>query len=534
MSGSTSEDRDPAGAAGDRAGDGAHGGASGGASREAVDRPPNIVLLMTDQQRVGLTAASGGADTMPTLDRLMADGSRFEHAYTSSPICVPARTSMLTGRFPSAHRVRQNSTPRHAYFEGDLLDTLRERGYSLHFSGKPHMHPGPEDFDSYHGPFFHDSSPRGSAEQREFDAWLQELDHAVAAEPTPFPVGCQYPSRIVDGAIKALDSLEVGAEGGSGGTAGGSDASPFFLWLSFPEPHNPYQAPEPYFSMFEDVVPPRAVGPEVLDTVDWRFRWLRELQESKRPGYDAQWPRYRANYLGMLRLIDDQIARLLEHLGDGAENTVFLFLADHGDFTGEYGLQRKGAAMPEILMRIPLTVVGPGVARQHRDELVSIVDVMPTLTDLAGAELPPGVQGRSLAPLLRGEAAPLEEFGSIYGELGYGGVSYREHDWPPLHFPYDGPTYDELNSVTMSGEMRMVVAGHHKLVVNDTGRQYLYDLEDDPYETRDLSGEAEKQEVLLALYRQLSRWMLRVADDLPVGAYTPRTRAHNWRWAPEE
>lgn len=497
-------------------------------------RAPDVLLLMTDQQRVGCTAAHGGPDTMPRTDALLASGTRFDRAYTTSPVCVPARTSLLTGRFPTAHRVRQNSTAEHALYATDLLDVLREAGYSLHFSGKPHMHPGPDDFDSYSGPFFHDNGPpaeqggdstaHGAASSESevrdpagFEQWLRDLDHGVAEEPTPFAVEDQFPSRIVDGAVRALEHAPADR--------------PRFTWVSFPEPHNPYQVPEPYFSMFEDQVPERATDAGVLDGMDWRFRWLHRLIEEKRPGFDRQWRRYRANYLGMLRLIDDQIGRLLDAVAAQDRETIIVVLADHGDFVGEYGLQRKGAAMPDALMRIPLGVSGPGIAAQVRDELVSIIDIMPTLAERLTGEIPAGVQGRSLDPLLRGEAAPAEEFGSILGELGYGGVSYDEDSRPPLHFSYDGPGFDELNSVTLGGEMRMLVHGHHKLVVDDQGHDTLHDLREDPLELHDLSGDPASQGLRADLHRQLVRWMMRAADDLPTGVYTPRTRPHNWRWA---
>ncbi|MGP5079906.1 sulfatase-like hydrolase/transferase [Brachybacterium alimentarium] len=497
---------------------------------------PDVIVLMTDQQRVGCTAAQGGPDTMPRTDALLAEGTRFERAYTSSPVCVPARTSLLTGRFPTAHRVRQNSTAQHARFETDLLEVLRDAGYSLHFSGKPHMYPGPEDFDTYSGPYFHDSAPgpaaegppvstsaatasaaEGGAGPTTFAQWLRELDHGVAEAPTPFPVADQFPARIIDGALRALDAAP--------------EDRPRFLWVSFPEPHNPYQVPEPYFSMFEDQVPERATDASVLPGMDWRFRWLHRLIEEKRPGFDEQWRRYAANYLGMLRLIDDQIGRLLDAVADEGRETIVVVLSDHGDFVGEYGLQRKGAAMPDALMRIPLGFSGPGIAAQVRHELVSIIDILPTLAEHLTGEIPVGVQGRSLDPLLRGEEAPEEEFGSILGELGCGGVSYDETDRPPLHFSYEGASFDELNSVTLGGEMRMLVHGHHKLVVDDRGHDTLHDLEADPLEIHDLSGDADHQEIRAELHRRLVRWMMRAADDLPTGAYTPRTRPHNWRWA---
>ena len=491
---------------------------------------PDVLVLMTDQQRVGCTASQGGPDTMPRTDALLAGGTRFARAYTTSPVCVPARTSLLTGRFPTANRVRQNSTAQHAHYGTDLLDVLRDAGYSLHFSGKPHMHPGPEDFDSYAGPFFHDSGPRpadkapagqdrsgADTETPGFESWLRALDHGVADTPTPFPLADQFPARIVDGALDALASAPA--------------ERPRFLWVSFPEPHNPYQVPEPYFSMFEDELPERTTDASVLEGMDWRFRWLHRLMEDKRPGFDAEWRRYRANYLGMLRLIDDQVGRLLDAVAAEGRETIVVVLSDHGDFTGEYGLQRKGAAMPDALMRIPLGFAGPGIVPQVREELVSIIDVLPTLAERLTGSIPAGVQGRSLDPLLEGRGAPAAEFGSLLGELGYGGVSYTEHDRPPLHFPYDGPTFDELNSVTLGGEMRMLVRGHHKLVVDDRGLDTLHDLDADPLETHDLSTDPAHQQIRSELHRDLVRWMMRAADDLPTGAYTPRTRPHNWRWA---
>ena len=485
---------------------------------------PNVLLVMTDQQRADLTRATGfSLDTMPRVDALAQAGTTFRSGYTPAPLCVPARVSMLTGRFPTAHRVRQNSTGEHAYFDRDMLDVLREHGYSLGFAGKPHFHRPLTDFDSARGPYWHERGPEASAKDAAFDAWLTDLDHGVATEPTPFGLEQQLPHRIVTGAIEVIDELTEA-----------QPADPFFCWVSFPEPHNPYQVPSPYFEMFgEDEVPERIAGPEARDAKGPMFRFLGDLFESKRPGFDEQWRRYRANYYGMLRLIDDQIGRLLDHLGDRAENTIIVFVADHGDFVGEYGMQRKGAGMPEVLMRIPMQITGPGVrAGQVLDEPVSLVDLLPTLCELIGAPIPDGVQGRSLAPLLQGEPAPAQEFGSIYAELGYGGVPYREDEHPDLHFPYEGTSVDELNTVTMSGGTRMVRAGRYKLTLDVDGHVELYDLETDPVELSNLAEQPELSGVRGELTQLLGRWMIRVADDLPRGVYVPKTAPHNWRWAP--
>ena len=310
---------------------------------------PNVVVIMTDQQRADFSRLSGfGLDTTPFLDGMAENGSYFPEAYTAAPACVPARTSLLTGRFPVAHRVTQNSNASHAFYSQDLLDVLRGAGYDLMFAGKPHMYPDADDFDSYEGPYFHTDGPERTDGDAAFDEWLAELDHSVSHEPTPFPLENQLSYRIVSSAIEQVD-VRIGEQ-------------PAFLWVSFPEPHNPYQVPEPYFSMFAEAdVPEREHGPEVAQAKGGHWRWLQNLIESKRPEYDGEWRRYRANYCGELRLLDDQIKRLVEHLDIALHGeTLFIFLSDHGDYVGEYGLQRKGAGMPECLMRIPMFFSGSG------------------------------------------------------------------------------------------------------------------------------------------------------------------------------
>lgn len=468
--------------------------------------PPNVVLIMTDQQRAGFTAGEGFAlNTMPFLDSLAAQGMRFPRAYTTAPACVPARTSMLTGRFPTATRVRQNSAASSVVRGDDLLDVLRSQGYALHFSGKPHMYRGHGDFDTYDGPYMHTRGPAPT----DFDDWLDTLNHGVAAEPTPFPLEEQFPYRIVSDAIAALPRAD----------------RPFFSWLSFPEPHNPYQVPSPYFELFPEV-PDRLCGPEGAEAKGGMFLWLRRLIEEKRPGYDEQWRRYRSSYCGMLRLIDDQIRRYVEHLqAIGAwEDTVLMFVSDHGDYVGDYGLQRKGAGMPECLMRIPFAVIGPRVAPGVvSDAFASLADVLPTVCSLVGAEIPFGVQGRSLQPVLAGGST--EAFDSIYAERGYGGAGYGVEDRPPLHFPYNGPTFDELNSVTQSGLTVMVRRDRWKLTCDGEGVIELYDVEADPAELRNLADDPGLTAIRTQLVEDLLKWRVRVADDLPLAAYTPKSLA---------
>lgn len=487
---------------------------------------PNIVIIMTDQQRADFSRAEGfPLDTTPFLDSLGRRGARFHRAYTPMPVCAPARCSMFSGRFPKATRVRENGGIGNMFGPEDLVDILRQQGYSVNIAGKNHSHLTPDSFDfkAFYG---HNGGGRRrlrTAQEEKMDEWLEALDHGVSLQPTPFPLECQPPWRVVRDAIECVDHL---------------DDRPFFLWLTFAEPHNPYQVPEPYFSLFpESELPDRVAGPEAIAQKGGKWRWERRMIERKRPGYDEHWRRYRANYCGMIRLLDDQIRRFVEHLEAKRllDGTIIVFTADHGDYAGDYGLQRKGVGLPECLIRVPLVFVGPGIepSAPGRDEFVSLVDIMPTLCEAIGAEIPYGVQGRSLWPMLTGQDYPRDEFRSIYAELGYGGLHYAEDDTPPLHFEWGGPSFDELNSLTQSGNMKMVRMDRWKLAFDMMGRGQLYDVESDPGELSNLYEAAEFRQVRTELLEELLKWCIRTEDDLPSGRYVPKRARRNW-YAPHE
>lgn len=482
---------------------------------------PNIVLIMTDQQRADFFASEGfPVDTMPFVEAMGARGTRFDRAYTPMPVCAPARTSMLTGRFPKATRVKQNwELEKSVTFGKDLPGVLREQGYTVNLAGKNHSYLGRDDFDFYGAPYSHTHGPADQASESEkrFDQWLYELDHHVSPMATPFPLENQLCHRIVSDAIACVEQ---------------NRDKPYFLWLSLPEPHNPYQAPEPYFSMFSpEDMPERAAGSQASMARGGQWQWLRMLQEDKRPGYDADWRRYRAVYAGMLRMIDDQVKRFVQHLeANGTlDNTIIIFLADHGDYAGDYGLQRKGAGLPECLVRVPFMVTGPGVKPSRNTEaFVSLVDVMPTICEIIGGEIPFGCQGRSLWPILNGSGYPAREFSSIYSELGFGSLPYGPEERPPLHFSYEGPTFDELNSVTQSGNTKMVRKQNWKLLFDVTGKGELYDLDRDPAELDNLYDDPRCASAKAAMLEELLYWTIRTEDPLPLARYLPKTSAHNW------
>jgi arylsulfatase A-like enzyme len=285
-------------------------------------------------------------------------------------------------------------------------------------------------------------------------------------------------------------------------------------------------------------VPQRKVGPEALDKKGFKWQWLRGLEEDASPNYDSEWRSTRSNYLGMLRLIDDQLKRLVDFLeGKGIrDNTVIVYLSDHGDYFCDYGLIHKGAGMPEDLIRIPMIWSGPGI--QHQNDLkgvfVSTADVMPTLCEALGVEIPPGAQGRSLWPLLQNRPYPKEEFRSIYSEVGYGGMYYDRDDRVPYSIaefhsvPGSKLGFDELDPVTQSGNLKMVRMGDWKLLFDMMGNGELYNVASDPYELKNLFDDPSASEERNRLVQELLTWTIRTQDDLPTAAYKVKWPKRNW------
>jgi arylsulfatase A-like enzyme len=355
----------------------------------------NIVVVMTDQQRADFLRGQGFAlDTMPFLEQLAQRGVWFDAAYTPMPICMPARVSMLTGRYAKAHGMIANWSPIEARYSQDLPEVLRQQGYELALFGKNHSHCTADRFDVWQE-YSHTSGavrPDEADDDVAFDRWMESLGHWISHEPAPFPLASQYPVRIVSDFVQWLD--------------GRQERRPFFAWVSFPEPHSPYQVPDPYFDLFPaDQVPPPSVGPEALASRNFQWQYQYQAIKHYHPECDSVWGRYRANYCGMLRLIDDQLRRVVETLEAKGllQDTVVVYLSDHGEFCGDYGLYRKGLALPQCTIRVPMLWFG-GPVRPHAGSHpahVSLVDLFPTVCEAVGAPIPPGVQGRSLWPLLR-------------------------------------------------------------------------------------------------------------------------------------
>jgi arylsulfatase A-like enzyme len=504
--------------------------ASGAAGSSEAAKPvhparagsPNIIWIIDDQHAAGLTKRSGYKfDTMPTLDKLAAGGVDFERAYCTAPICTPSRTSMVTGRWASAHRVRNNYLTNDVVFEKDAFDVAAGQGYMTGLVGKNHSYISAKKVDFWRE-YSHvegDKTGGDRAQNEAYETWLKKLHFNVSPEPTPFPVETQFPYRITSDAIDFIDK---------------AGSRPFFLEVSFPEPHDPEQVPAPYWDMFPpDQIPERDTDLSALKKLGYRAEWLHDLEVFGFPETETLWRRYVSNYLGALRMIDDQIKRLLVHLDakNLMQNTIIVVVADHGDYLMKYGLARKGVGLPETLTHVPMVWYGPGIKAERsvgETAFVSGADLMPTFCEIMGAPIPHGVQGRSLLPLLQGKDYPKEEFRSIFSEVGTGGLFYeREDKIPPTIAGSKEGGWDELNMVTQSGYQKMVRMDKWKLVFDMMGYGQLYDLENDPNELTNLFNRPECGREQAAMMAELLMWTIRTEDNLPVG---PQFRKYQVKW----
>lgn len=501
-------------------------GATLGVSAREVQKKPNFILIMTDQQRADLCAREGfPLDLTPFADRAAQEGAWFNRAYCAAPASGPSRVSFLTGRYPKVTHADSNHNINDAVYGADMFGYARENGYLTALVGKNHSFMNKESADFW-CPYDHLGQPvsdecKGRA-NADFDKFLGGTDFYAWFEPSPGTVEQQLPYRMVDDAVEWI---------------GENRDRPFLMWLSFPEPHNPYQVCEPYFSMFEGKVPPALTDASARETKGEKFVQLAEMMGQGHKDFEKNLERLRTTYMGMIRMLDDQMARLVDELKKMGvyENTVFVIMSDHGDYAGEYGLMKKGAGLVDPIARVPMVWFGPGIeAVGLRDDHVSMVDVFPTVCEMMGGEIPLGVQGRSLKNMLGGESYPQEEFRSVMAETGYGGEYYTKAD--DDDYIKEGAVqkkpyfFDELNTWSQSGSMRMVRMGDWKLVYDMHGNGELYNVEQDPAEIRNLFDKKRYARQREELLKELLKWEIATVDPIPVprNRYYFKRNPHNY------
>lgn len=483
-------------------------------------RQPNILFIMTDQQRFDCVAANGNRIIQtPHLDRLASQSANFTRAFVQAPVCVPARASFFTGRYAHAHRNRVNYTPidRRTVL---LPARLREAGYQTGLIGKLHLfYYLPPSADNAKKTGFdivelHDGS-RSTDRWSDYASWRNEHDPlrrvyyrslakddpqlAKGLKPGTNPFRCAIDEQYTDTSwtgLRTRAALKQLAQ----------DDRPFFLYSSFWKPHSPFEVPVPFDSLYNDVdfELPKAETLEDIHKLPLPLQKL--ILRGKNPPYDMdrktlQWI-YRS-YYGSITHIDREVGSILQTLEETgcADDTIVVFASDHGDQLLEHGLMGKNVFF-EASIRVPLMLHFPGkIKPQQVDDLVETIDVFPTLMDLCGLSIPADCHGHSLVPLVASAKGQYAARDAIFSENIIPEVITTKH----LDFEFQP-------GVGIKGirhpDAKMVRTDRWKYNYYPEGFAELYDLTNDPLEQQNLANEPAHAATVAELKGRILDWLI--------------------------
>ena len=410
-------------------------------------RRPNILLVMADQLAAPFLPSYGHAVVQaPNLDRLAERGTRFASAYSNSPLCAPARFTMMTGQRNSRIGAYDNASELPASVP-TFAHHLRAGGYQtcligkMHFVGPDQLHGFEERLTTDIYPADFGWTPDWSDPDGRFDWWFHNMDSVRFAGVADSSNQLDYDDEVGFQAVRKLRDL-----------ARSNDERPWMLTVSFTHPHDPYVARQEHWDRYDhDAIDLPRVGPLPLDSLDPHSRRLRNVSAMDDAALtEGQVRNARHAYYSSIAYVDDWVGQLISTLTTGAiaDETVVIFTADHGDMLGERGLWYKMNFF-EGACRVPLIVAGPEIANGvAAAEHVSLLDVFPTLLDLAGLDVPADADGHSLAPLLAGDRDPARR---VFGEyLGEGAVApilmVRDGQWKYVHCDPDPPQLFDLDA----------------------------------------------------------------------------------------
>lgn len=465
-----------------------------------TDRP-NIILVYTDQQRYDTLGSSGNKlIRTPNLDRMADEGVCFSRGYVTCPICVPSRVSLWTGRYSHANLSFNNSRLLHEH-ETDFASLFREHGYTTALIGKNHCYPEPrvtQAFDyvreAHHGGW---QAPQTEAEKRNRETRQGKMQLPWAEDPVPA-------EENVTAQIFRAGMEYVQAE----------HDKPYLLWLSIPDPHPPYMVAEPYASMYNDTtLPPPAWREGETANKPYRQQLIVDWDRYGKEYPDAEIDRLRRLYWGMVSCIDDHVGRLLELLRESgqAATTLVLFTSDHGDYMGDHRMIRKGVNLYEALVHVPFIAWGKGCTPRRTAAMVNNLDILPTVAELAGVPVPEAVQGRSFAPVLRGEADAHREH--IFLEHGDPGQPLQPGDLSKAEYEeLASNTGHHLCETISRGRVKAVRTERYKYSFTPGEVDELYDLEADPEELTNLAADPEYATVVRECRDALLAWAIETED----------------------
>ncbi len=441
--------------------------------------PPNVIVFLTDQQRWDTLGLHGNPlELTPNLDRLAQQGTHLFHCFTCQPVCGPARASLQTGLYASNTGCFRNGIALGAEAR-TLAHHFSAAGYATAYIGKWHLA---------------DQDPVPVAQRGGYDFWLAAnvLEFTSDAYDTVVYDRDDHPVKLPGYRVDALTDAAIRYVNENQGR-------PFFLFLSFLEPH--------FQNHIDDYPPPDG----------YRERYTGRWMPADLAALGGSAHQHLGGYFGMVKRLDEALGRLQDALKSLRldQRTIVLFTSDHGNHFKTRNSEYKRSCH-ESSIRIPGALWGPGFwgGGQVR-QLVSLVDLPPTLLDAAGLPAPPTMQGRSLLPLLRGERA----------------------DWPDDVFLQISE--DQVGRAVRTQRWKYSVYAPHKNGVRDANsslyvEQYLYDLQADPHELTNLIGLESHRAVADALRDRLIRRMVAAGEEAPTILAAPPRPSGQRRVLPEE
>ena len=455
---------------------------------------PNVLFLMTDQQRWDAMGCSGDWVQTPNLDRIASEGVQFTNCVTTSPVCIPTRLSLATGLYPHNTGVWNNMGHTMLEETPTWMQAMRDAGYRTSLFGKTHLHPHGGDLREREGlmkaygldDVNEIGGPRASAstlshmtamweEKGVWDAYRADYRERFSTKP--------YLVRPSTLALEDYADVYVGQQAKQY-LQNYDRQEPWCCWVSFGGPHEPWDTPEPYASMYDpETMPPAIPRPSAGERP--RGHLDRQMQRMNPEFEPGEIGRLRANYAGNVTLIDDQIGEILAAIEARGEldNTVIVHTSDHGEMNGDYGLIYKSNFLNGAV-RIPLLVrtLDNTHAGSLCDSPVEWIDIGPTLVELAGGELEHRQFGKSLCPVLTQPESTHRDFAisEIEGEI-------------------------------------MLLSQEWKAALNTDGEVYLlFNVQNDPNETNNLAGQPEVSDIETALRLQILERLVQTQLRKPI------------------
>lgn len=475
---------------------------------------PNVVVFMTDHQRADTIYPRSRAIT-PHVEALAKSGTVFSSAYCPAPHCCPSRASFYTGLFPSEHGVWNNvnvgNTLASTFYEGTeiFVKRLRESGYTSYFSGKWHvsneMSPLDCGFDVC-APKYHFAKKTGylRPDPCEWDYYqpdspLAKSVHAKSSSdesPQGLLRRAGYPDYVIYGALDSSDGLwdeKVVADSVDQIKQAAANQSPFFAFCGTIGPHDPYCVPEEFLALYpKDSI---KLPENFYDDMKDKPNLYRRTKERFGQLSEDEYREAIRHYLAYCSYEDALFGKVVSALKESGvyDNTVILYLSDHGDYAGEHGLFAKGLPCFEGAYNIPL-VIGGGFVTQYGAKIISdfvyMTDLAPTLLELCGVTPVTKGSSKSLLPYIKGEKIP------------------------PLHTE----VYTQTNGNELYGIQRSVRTKKYKYIYNGFDYDELYDLKKDPLELCNRIDDPSLKEVRHSLSRKLWQFA-RDTGDVCINPY---------------